>query len=180
MSTINTFMNVKNYWANNWKANTAQYQWSFQYLIDSIDPQERILDIGCGHSPLKQYFPNLYGIDPYIETGADEIVGWDDYEPAQEFDRYFVLGSLNFGTQADIERQVEKLSYTVKPGQTVHWRQNPFGNDHPWEGSDIVPFYAWSLDKNIDLCYKYGFKLEKWIYDHGKKTDRHYVEWIKQ
>lgn len=170
---------IKEYWSNNWKANTKQYEWSYKWLVKTIDKNERILDIGCGHNPLKEHFPNLYGIDPYIETNTDEVVSWEDFVPKQDFDRYFILGSINFGTHYHIDKYMKKLGDMVKPGQTVHWRQNPWGNDHPWEGSEAVPFYDWDITKNIHFCNKYSFRLEKWIYDHGKRNDRNYVEWVK-
>jgi len=174
---------VKNYWANNWQANTTKYEWSFKHLINSIDKNEKILDIGCGHNPLKKHFPNLYGIDPYIETNTDEVVSWEDFVPKQSFDRYFVLGSINFGTQDDIDQNIKKLSNMVKPGQTVHWRQNPNGNDHPWEGSDAIPFFPWTIEKNIYFCEKYNFDLRMFVkeYHLAKQNKfRYYLEWVKK
>ena len=77
---------------------------------------------------------------------------------------------------------MKKLADIMKPGQVVHWRQNCSGNDHPWEGSEVIPFYSWDIHKNLDFCERYGFRLDKWIYDAGRRSGnkfRMYAEWVK-
>ena len=88
------------------------------------------------------------------------------------------LGSINFGTAEEIETQLEKITSMTETGDRIYWRQNTYGDDHPWhEESSKVRFFAWSREKNQQYCDKYNYKLND-IQDDA--PNRLYAEWIKQ
>ena len=148
--------------------------------VDSLiekNPNWKILDIGCGYNLFKEKLGDrLWGIDPANDK-ADEIVSLENYTPQRDFNVYFILGALNFGDQKEIEIQLQKLEDITKTGDRVYWRQNTFGNDHPFhEDSKKVRFFLWSPEKNAYYCKKYNFTLND-IQDDA--TNRLYAEWIK-
>ena len=86
------------YFRNNWKPNYDKFKYSGWKLLDKIDKDAHILDIGCGYNLLKPHFPNLYGIDPH-NSNADKEITFEEYTPHKNYDVYLALGSLNFGTE---------------------------------------------------------------------------------
>jgi hypothetical protein len=145
-------------------------------LLQQFRPNDKILDIGCGYNLFKERLGDrLYGIDPAISE-ADEIVSWEDYVPKQEFNVYLALGSLNFGTEEEVEAQIKKLADVCKKGDRIYWRQNPGTGDHPWKGVEQVRFYPWSIEKNYEWADKYGFWVRECREDTGNRI---YAEWFK-
>ncbi len=165
------------YFSNHWQPRYDNKKYSGWALLDKFKTEDSILDIGCGHNLFKDKLGDqVYGIDPAFDH-ADEKVSWEDYQPKRKFNVYLCLGSLNFGTIEEIEMQLEKLANITNPGDRVYWRQNTFGNDHPWhEDSGSVRFFPWSRDKNKQYCEKYNFTLKD-IQDDAE--NRLYAEWIK-
>jgi hypothetical protein len=165
------------YFRDNWKPNYSKFKYSGWALLDKINKTDQILDIGCGYNLFKEKLGDrLYGIDP-ANDNADEVVSWEDYEPHKKFNVYFALGSLNFGTEQEVEFQIAKLSRITNTGDRIYWRQNPGTGDHPWKGVESVRFYPWSIDKNIEWCDKYNFTLKEILEDSGNRL---YAEWIKK
>ena len=145
-------------------------------MLQQFRPNDKILDIGCGYNLFKERLGDrLYGIDPAIAE-ADEIVSWEDYVPKQEFNVYLALGSLNFGTEEEVEAQIKKLADVCKKGDRIYWRQNPGTGDHPWKGVEQVRFYPWSIEKNYEWADKYGFWVRECREDTGNRI---YAEWFK-
>ena len=165
------------YFRKHWKPNWANKKYSGWALLEKFKPTDVILDIGCGTNPLKDKLGDqVYGIDPAF-TEADEVVTWEEYTPHQEYNVFLCLGSLNFGTKEEIEMQLQKLAKHCKKGDRIYWRQNTFGNDHPWhESSSQVRFFAWSEEINRKYCEQYHFTLKD-IQNDAK--NRLYAEWIK-
>ena len=171
MNTVET-----EYFKNNWKPDYDKFEYSGWKLLQQFRPNDKILDIGCGYNLFKERLGDrLYGIDPAISE-ADEIVSWEDYVPKQEFNVYLALGSLNFGTEEEVEAQIKKLADVCKKGDRIYWRQNPGTGDHPWKGVEQVRFYPWSIDKNYEWANKYGFWVRECREDTGNRI---YAEWFK-
>ena len=137
------------YFRTHWKPNWDNKKYSGWALLDKFKTDDSILDIGCGTNPLKEKLGDqVYGIDPAFKE-ADEMITWEEYKPHKEFNVYLCLGSLNFGTNEELEKQLQKLADVTKTGDRIYWRQNTFGNDHPWhESSSKVRFFAWSEELN--------------------------------
>ena len=134
------------------------------------------------HDPL----PHGYGlVDKHGSgIGPDEKISWDDYVPHKEFNVFFCLGSLQFGSETYVESQVKKLAETCKAGNRVYWRQNPGSqtdNPHPGkkdkDGNWRVRHFPWTFEKNHEWANKYGFKILDLRWD---TNNRIYSKWIKQ
>ena len=153
------------YFKHHWKPNYSKFKYSGWALLDKIKEDDTILDIGCGYNLFK------------ANDKADEMVSLENYTPQRNSNVYFILGSLNFGDQKEIETQLQKLADITKTGDRVYWRQNTFGNDHPFhDDSKKVRFFLWNRQNNNQFCEKYNFTLND-IQDDA--TNRLYAEWIK-
>ena len=163
------------YFRNNWKPNYDKFKYSGWQLLSKIDKDAHILDIGCGFNLFKPHFPNLYGIDP-CNSNADQEIAFEDYIPHKNFDVFLALGSLNFGDEKVVDKQIEHLYNITKKGDKIYWRQNPGLGDHPWKGVEEVKFFPWSYKYNEYFSKKYSFVIIEYKKDRG---DRLYVEWIR-
>ena len=163
------------YFKDSWKPDYSKFNYSGWKLLSQFRSRDKILDIGCGYNLFKERLGDkIYGIDPANDM-ADEVVSWEDFVPKQEFNVYLCLGSLNFGTEQQVEAQVKKLADLTKKGDRIYWRQNPGTGDHPWKGVEDVRFYPWTMDKNREWCEKYGFYLKDCKMDTGNRI---YAEWF--
>lgn len=119
----------------------AEYEWRINWtrperLSTVIDKDAKILDVGCGEQPMKQYFNNVYGID-ITDIGADEVVAIEDFKSDERFDVAVVLGSINFGKEELIARQIENLVLHMKEKSSIYWRLNPGNADHFGKLKDV-------------------------------------------
>ena len=167
---------LNNYFRNNWKPNWDKFKYSGWTLLDKIDKDAHRLDIGCGYNDLKKHFPNLYGIDPY-NSNSDQEIAFEDYKPHKQFDVFLALGSLNFGTQKVLDKQIKHLYDITKKNDIIYWRQNPGLTDHPWQGVEEIVFFPWAEKWNVHYCDKYGFELKEMKQDNGNRL---YSEWIRK
>lgn len=163
------------YFRNNWKPNYDKFKYSGWQLLSKIDKDAHILDIGCGFNLFKPHFPNLYGIDP-CNSNADQEIAFEDYIPHKNFDVFLALGSLNFGDEKVVDKQIEHLYNITKKGDKIYWRQNPGLGDHPWKGVEEVKFFPWSYKYNEYFSKKYSFVIIEYKKDRGNRL---YVEWIR-
>lgn len=165
------------YFRDSWHPNYDKFKYSGWSLLDKISDRDIVLDIGCGYNLFKEKLGDrIYGIDPANDK-ADKVIAWEDYKPHWFYTVFLALGSLNFGTEEEVEAQVAKMSKDAIKGTRVYWRQNPGTGDHPWKGIEDVRFFPWSFRKNIEWCEKYRFKLVELKYDSGNRI---YSEWTKQ
>lgn len=170
-------MNLVDYFGNSWKPNYDKFKYSGWALLDKIDPEETILDIGCGFNLFKPHFKNLYGIDPANEE-ADEVVSLEDFNSVgNQWNVLLCLGSLNFGNRNTVEAQVEKAVSLCKSDGKIYWRQNPGVGDHPWKGVEEVKFFPWTFDDNYYWAKKYNCEVVECKWDTGNRI---YSEWIKK
>jgi hypothetical protein len=164
------------YFKDNWKPDYSKFEYSGWALLTQIRPDDVILDIGCGYNLFKERLGEMiYGIDPANDK-ADKVVSWEDYKLHKEFNVYFILGSLNFGTEENVEQQLAKLAKVTKKGDRIYWRQNPGIGDHPWKGVEELQFYPWTIEKNYEWAKKYGFTVMDCKLDSGNRI---YAEWFK-
>ena len=76
---------------------------------------------------MKQYLNNVYGID-ITDIGADEVVAIEDFKSDERFDVALCLGSINFGSEDLISKQVENLVLHMKEKSSIFWRLSEKGN----------------------------------------------------
>ena len=91
---------LNNYFSTIWKSNLDQYQYSGWALVNKIQSNELVLDVGCGFNEFKSRILNLTGIDPAndradvklpIEEHINEEV---DYEKIDDTNYEYVLEEL--------------------------------------------------------------------------------------
>ena len=166
---------IQEYFSKIWRPSTEKFKYSGWRLLGKVSPGESVLDVGCGYNLFKPYLENqLHGIDPY-NICADEQVSIEDFVTDKKFDVIFCLGSINFGSEDVILKQVEKVCSLCKPNTRIYWRQNPGQKDHQWPECQDIDFYAWSFEKNLEFAKKFGCKVEMLAWDEN----RIYAEWIK-
>jgi hypothetical protein len=146
-------------------------------LIDKIHPGEKVIDVGCGRNPFRGKISNLIGVDPAFSE-ADHQMTLEQFVtdyPALRFNVAFCLGSINFGTQADIEHQIGLLVRVLRTKNSrIYWRCNPGQADHGNPECEHIPFYAWSESEHVRLAEQFGFRIGEMAWDHN----RIYAEWI--
>lgn len=184
MSINKEFLN--DYFANHWPHTPHYHEYSnIEQILTRIKDTDQVLDVGCGYNDYKVHLnKRLYAFDPAINSG-DELTDIENFDPkGRQWDVVLCLGSINFGTEADIKPQVKKVVSLVKPGGMIIWRQNPGHFDHDVEICNSVPFYPWTLEQNEKWADEFGCKIEKLFYEknlHPNKPNkvRIYSEWIK-
>jgi len=167
-------MNVDTYFANHWQPNYDQYKYTGWALLDLIDKDHTVLDVGCGFNLFKKHLPNLHGFDPAIDA-ADELVSLEEFDAnGKQWDVILCLGSVNFGSQEIIEQQLEKIASFCKSGTTVYWRQNPGRKDHKSNHCFKIDFFKWSFEKNYELAEKFNFTVQECKWDNNNRI---YAVW---
>lgn len=138
---------LNDYFRNHWKPNLDAFVYSgYDQIAAKIKDHEWILDVGCGRNPFKKLLPRVIGVDPAFDE-ADFRVTIEDFYATKKFDVATCLGSLNFGDDAVIGRQINKMVSLLKPNARVYWRLNPGRRDHASEKCQGVPFYPWSFER---------------------------------
>lgn len=171
---------LNNYFGKIWSQRDRsldQYQYSGYALVDKVLPGQRVVDVGCGFNPFKNYIPNLIGVDPAFDQ-ADFRMTIEEYAQVHYIQRFhvaFCLGSINFGTQEDIERQIAcVIKILHRKDAKIFWRCNPALADHGNAECETVPFYPWSFDEQVRLAELFGFSIVEMDWDNGNRI---YAEW---
>jgi hypothetical protein len=165
---------LNNYFSTVWKSNLDQYQYSGWALVDKIQSNELVLDVGCGFNEFKSRILNLTGLDPANDR-ADVKLPIEEYSPPYKFDVALCLGSINFGNKLTIMNQIACVVNCLKPQARIYWRCNPGYADHGNEECKDIEFYPWSIDEHVKLSELFGFKLTTCCWD----SDRIYAEWSR-
>lgn len=176
MTTTQDYLN--HYFGTIWyrkNGSLTQYEKTGLALIDKIKQGETVLDVGCGANPFKGLIPELLGIDPAFDQ-ADVRIGIDEFETDERFDVAFCLGSINFGSVTDVERQITKVVSLLKRNARIYWRSNPGSQDHKNEECANIDFYPWTIEEHIRLATKFGFKLMECSWDNNNRI---YAEWLR-
>jgi ubiquinone/menaquinone biosynthesis C-methylase UbiE len=121
-------------------------------LINSLNPS-LVLDLGCGDNQYKEHIKNLIGID-IANKNADIIADIANlpYED-NSVDACLCYGSINFGDDEVIEKQIRELKRVLKVNAISVFR----GNIHK---SDMLPYYVWSEEKVNYWTKKLNFTLQ--------------------
>lgn len=146
-------------------------------LLERINLNEKVLDVGCGRNPFKGRHPNLIGIDPNTDE-ADIKISLQDYQPAEPFDVILCLGSIQFGNVTHIRSQISKISSILSPTGRIYWRSNPYINLDPnVDGKGFV----WDQFIHNDLAAEFGFQVtdfqEEFINPEIPSTKKYFAEW---
>lgn len=163
------------YFGKSWCGNLQKYQFSGLALLDKIDKNADVLDIGCGNNFFKKHFKNLTGIDPSNPL-ADYIVALEEFETKTQYDAVLCLGSLNFGTSETVYAQCKRAVELTRPGGTIYWRCNPGLHDHPHAGMEDIDFFKWSFELHEEWSRQLGCDMLECIWD---TDNRIYAEWKK-
>lgn len=174
---------LKEYFSKEWIESRASDIWNYKYtgleLIEKIKPNERVLDVGCGTNPYKKLLPNVYGID-ITDIGADQVIAIEDFKTEKKFDVAFCLGSINFGPEELILRQIQSTVDALKPSSRIYWRCNPGRQDHNNEGCKQIDFFPWDPDKLFYYAKDFGYEVVAIARDYtSDQRVRWYAEWIK-
>jgi hypothetical protein len=172
---MDTKATVKEYFGKHWTSRTSTYKYSNHSIAEKIKPHERVIDIGCGFNEFKPMIGNLVGID-IVNPKADVVVDLEHYETDELFDVAFCLGSIQYGDDDDMTRQIGKVANILKPSGRIYWRSNTGVRDHKNEMVKIVPYYPWTKQKHEQYAEQFGFTLDFIADDsHG----RIYAEWSR-
>ena len=155
-----------------------QYQHSGWAILDKINPEsDRVLDVGCGTNPFKTKIKNLWGID-ITDVGADQVVAIEDYYTDEQYDVALCLGSINFGNEDYINKQVAAVSRCVHPTTgRVFWRCNPGLADHGNDECLNIEFFTWSKECLEHFANAYCFDMVDFQHD---SKNRLYAEWRRK
>ena len=171
---------MKTYFSKHWAHDTS-YKYSWEALIDKVNALKpySVLDVGCGFNYFKGKIENLYGIDPYNDA-ADKMCSIEEFGGYRKYDVILALGSINFGDDGDIDRQMRAVDKLLDHDGHLFMRLNP-GLVHHWDyESADVDFYPWTKEKIKHFALAYGYVLDEWEKDpniHGSM--RYYVHLIK-
>ena len=167
---------LEKYFGKIWKPNIDQYHYSGWRVLSLIKETDQVLDVGCGYNLFKSALGNrLTGIDPYNDA-ADHKVSIEDWHYDYQYDVVLCLGSINFGSEETILKQLDKIATVTKTGGKVIWRQNPGRKDHNNKECQDIDFFDWSFQKNLDYAKRFGFEVDIIAWDNGKRI---YAEWTK-
>lgn len=169
---------LNNYFANHWQSSIEHYVYSGLNIIEKIPTEARVLDVGCGTNPFKGLIKNLVGIDPARQE-ADIITTIEDYKPTELFDIAFCFGSINFGNDTTILKQISSVVNCLKEKSTIYWRCNPGLYDHKNKLCEKIDFYPWTFERLSFYANFFGYTMQNPVKDTDGKNIRLYCEWIK-
>ena len=147
------------YFSRYWQADMKKWKYSGLQLIDEVNAlhPRAVLDVGCGYNEFRGRINNLIGIDPYNDN-ADYKIATLDYKSKEKFDVILCLGSINFGTQDKIVREVAHCVSMLEEGGTMFFRVNP-GVQHDKPEAHWIEFFAWNVPFIIDLAQQLKLKI---------------------
>lgn len=170
---------LNEYFSTKWMSNIDQYQYSGWALVDKIQSNELVLDVGCGFNEFKSRILNLVGVDPANDR-ADVKLPIEyfsaDNKNHNRFDVALCLGSINFGDEVNITNQIRCVISCLKSTARIYWRCNPGLADHGNEECKDIEFYPWSIAEHVRLSELFGFRLITCCWD----GNRIYAEWSRQ
>lgn len=166
---------VKEYFGKHWVSRTASYKYSNHSIAYKIATHERVIDVGCGNNEFKKKIPNLTGID-IVNNKADIITDIESYQPDELFNVALCLGSIQYGTHADMVRQITKVVSLLTPKCRIYWRTNTGVRDHKNEMVNIIPYYPWTIETHNKLATQFGFSID---FIDEDRYGRLYAEWSK-
>lgn len=170
---------LKKYFSTTWlkrDRSLTQYEYSGYQLIKKVNQDEKVLDVGCGTNPFKSFIKNLHGID-ITNVGADQVIAIEDFVTDQKYDVAFCLGSINFGSEELILKQIQAVTEALTPNGRIYWRCNPGVHDHKNAECNDLNFYDWSFADHKDFAAEFDFVVKELCWDGD--TNRIYAEWSR-
>jgi len=167
---------LNQYFAKNWNPGKGRGLTSHERLATLIGNDEWILDAGCGTNPFKELGKQVVGVDPAFDQ-ADIKCTIEEYVPDRQFDVATCLGSINFGSEDVIARQIAKVVSCLKPKSRIYWRLNPGRHDHDNEECADVPFFPWTFEKLRDYAIQHNYTQTVEEIDEHPTRPRLYAEW---
>ena len=168
---------LNDYFRHHWQPSVDVYKFSaYATIARQILASEWLLDVGCGANPFRNLVKNMVGIDPARDE-ADFRVTIEDFYATRRFDVATCLGSLNFGDDAVIGRQIHKMASLLKDRSRVYWRVNPGRRDHASEKCQGIPFYPWSFARLQDFASLHDFRQTNEQIESNGRVTRLYAEW---
>jgi hypothetical protein len=163
------------YFSTHWHSNIDQYEYSGWALLQKIHLGESVLDVGCGTNPFKGRIANLTGIDPAFDQ-ADYRCTIEEFKSNIQFNVAFCLGSINFGSEETILRQIGHVVRLLTPHARIYWRCNPGRQDHGNEHCKAIDFFNWTPELLHQYAEQFGFDVADLQPD---SNNRIYCEWIR-
>jgi len=163
------------YFSTHWHSNIDQYEYSGWALVQKIKLGESVLDVGCGTNPFRDRIANLTGIDPAFDQ-ADYKCTIEQFESNIQFNVAFCLGSINFGSEAIILKQIGHVVDLLTPHARIYWRCNPGRQDHGNEHCQEIDFFNWTPELLHQYAEQFGFRVADLQQD---SNNRIYCEWIR-
>ena len=125
-------------------------------MIDDINAMNPtlVLDLGCGTNIFKNRIKGLIGID--ILNREEDIVC-----PIENLDTIFqpncadvvlALGSINFGDEDLISKQLQQVQRVCKPGGLIYFRVN--------HNPSHSIYYKWTMDKIENYTKSMNFEYK--------------------
>lgn len=168
---------LNDYFRHHWTPSIDAYKFSaYDVIAEKILPHEWLLDVGCGGNPFKSLLRNVVGIDPARDE-ADFRVTIEDFYATKKFDVAVCLGSINFGDDAVVGRQIKKVVECLKPTSRIYWRLNPGRRDHASEKCQGIPFYPWTHRRLQDFAALHDYRQTNEQTETNGKVFRLYAEW---
>ncbi len=168
---------MDSYFGGIWKDDyVGQLKYSGDAVVDYIKQlsPSSVLDVGCGYNRLRDRIPGLVGIDPYnteahLHMSLEEYYQYE-FPPA---DTVLCLGSINFGDEKDIDRQIDMLDKLFL--KDIIFRVNP-GITHDWANDDIegITWYDWTTDKINKIADEYHYNLVSLKEEHTSQGHLRY------
>ena len=169
-------MDQNNYFSTIHKPNFDKYTYSSWELLNKINRNEHVLDVGCGRNFFKSYLPHLVGIDP-ANKNADHMISIEDFETDIKFDVALCLGSINFGSYQTVYNQIDKIVSLLKPKSRIYWRCNPGEYDHDNDECKELDFFPWSHEYHNHFATNFKYNVHKICLEPF--NGRIYAEWIR-
>lgn len=126
--------------------------------INNLDPA-LVLDLGCGLNQYKSHIKNLIGVD-LLNCREDIVADISDLSlhfADNSVDVILALGSINFGDDSIIEKQLREVKRLLKIGGTAYFRANQ--NDHDPNHEGKLYYYEWSQARVIGWAEKLNFEI---------------------
>lgn len=160
-------------WEGKYIDTTELYTHTGYNILKRIRRTDIVLDVGCGVNPFKGKIRNLHGID-IADIGADQIVAIEDFTFHKKFDVALAFGSINYGDDSVIDKQISRIVDVMKESSRIFWRCN-----RGYRGVDTADpheklLYPWTLKKQLYYAEKYGYEITEVAPD---TFDRIYVKW---
>jgi hypothetical protein len=88
----------------------------------------------------------------------------------------FCLGSINFGSEDTILKQIDHVVQLLTPHARIYWRCNPGRQDHGNEHCQSIDFFAWTPELLYQYADHFGFGVADLQQD---SNNRIYCEWTR-